>query len=231
MSDSDSCLPKKCRYYSCVCCLICSIFVFIAVLIFYIYIQDYNMLPPIIGYPEENTENHTFGHCYLYDNCEVNNGTLVAFKKYKLPTQYKTDVDGSNCPTYREETSIPTYYYMKNECTDLGYGCCTLPIDTICEIRTHFIYRTSISRASWLYERQHKNYQPRYLDIPKEDINGTNCPVFEKLEEVPLWKSSEIVRNTRLILDIIGLYIIIYIMFFCCRYMIDNNKDYSQINP
>ena len=99
-----------------------------------------NNLPPSNGYPKENTNNHTLGNCYIYDECSIENinGTekLIAHKKYKLPTQYKTNIHGTNCPLYWE--AAPTYTQINNECNDLGYGCCKLPIDRNCAIRIHF---------------------------------------------------------------------------------------------
>lgn len=151
-----------------------------------------NSLPPANGYPKENTNNHTLGNCYIYDECTIENinGTekLVSHKKYKLPTQYKTDIYGTNCPSYWEAT--PTAFDMNNKCKDIGYGCCKLPINIDCSIRIKYEHLTGIYRTVFLYRKN--GFTNKNLNIAKEDFNGTNCPNFERLMHEPLWYNSTV---------------------------------------
>ena len=204
-------------------CVIVSIFtlnviVNISLIIWY---NFNNSLPPANGYPKENTNNHTLGYCYIYDKCTIENinGTekLVSHKKYKLPTQYKTDIYGTNCPGFWN--ALPTFINMNNECNDIGYGCCKLPLDHQCSIRIRYEYRYSVRRTVfWYRKHSHTNIN---LNIAKEDFNGTNCPNFERLMYEPLWYNVH-VSNFIFCYTLINI-----ILLLCITWYGINNKCYK----
>lgn len=195
---------------------------------------NYNDLPPSIGYPKENTNNHTFGNCYIYDNCTIvkknNTEYLEANTKYKLPTTYKTDKFGSNCPSYYE---LDSYYYMSDTCIDIGYGCCTLPLDVECAIRKQFEYNTENIHTVFLYKRDKDEYNNLILDIAKEDEEGINCPSFEKFLYLPAWKNND--RKTTM-KNLFVIYCIPSILFNLAfinvniKKQCNKSKKYNSIN-
>lgn len=138
-------------------------------------------------WPDSNLKDGdtNYGKCTLYDECEIVNiadeEELISTSWYAFPTTYKTDKDGSNCPLYWE---LPGYIkHIKNDCEDSNYGCCKSPIkDLVCSIRMHFRqgmskkYNVELYRKNLLYL-----HRSEYLDIEKEDINGTNCPSVRDL--------------------------------------------------
>lgn len=192
----------------------------IFMIIFYNY-HD-NKLPPPNGYLKENTNNHTLGNCYIYDECRIENinGTekLIAHKKYKLPTQYKTDINGSNCPLYWE--AAPTYIKINDDCNDLGYGCCKLPIDHSCAIRIHFEYEIGIYRTVFLYRKNMDSEQN--INIAKEDINGTNCPTYERLLYEALLDYNVLIKNILFFSILIQIILVLCISYDCI-----NNKCFK----
>ena len=206
----------------------------IIITIMYIAFNSYNDLPISSEYPKENTNNHTFGNCYIYDNCTIvkrnNTEYLEANIEYKLPTTYKTDKFGSNCPSYYE---LDSYFYMKDNCNDMGYGCCTLPLDGECAIRKQFEYETENRHTVFLYKRDKNNYNNLILDIAKEDEEGSNCPSFEKFLYLPAWKNSHIKKIMNFIFSIYCLpsYLFnICIITTCIKEKFKKSKNYNSID-
>lgn len=210
MLKSENNIHKKVHVFKLNKIVFCLISIIILIIILniglIIWYNFNNSLPPKNGYPEENTKNHSLGNCYVYDDCNVN-GTekLIPRIKYKIPNQFKTDKDGTNCPLYWE--AAPTYFHMNHKCNDLGFGCCLLPINTECAIRIHFLYETNDITTTKLYINHMKRYKSNefILDIAKEDAEGSNCPSYERLLFEPLW-------NTNLIKKYIVFFTIINII-------------------
>lgn len=238
MSESDSnmntTLYKKKHSLKNICCHFCLFFniILLNVLLFvYVYLDNYNDIPPSNGYPKENTNNYTLGNCQLSDKCKIitvnNTKKLIAEDFYILPTQYKTDDDGTNCPLYWE---VPSYFHMRDNCKDLGFGCCKYPIDTECSIRIQFAYDTDPHWTTVLYTKHKKDRRlDVYLDVAKVDQNGTNCPTMNELLYEPLWYNNRIIY---LLLRIIVIYFLMYVLYvmFYCYYMIGvKDEDYNIV--
>ena len=194
-------------------------FLLLSILIFGI-IYNYNNNDKICKYPDYNTNNRTFGNCIIYDNCVITNISgqeqLIAKKWYYLPTTYKTDSDGTNCPLYWE---VPSFHItLHNDCDDQGYGCCKNPITSECAIRMHFKYRITIERSIFLYKKNlnYNKNQIDYLNIAKKDINGTDCPTYSDLLYKTCW------NKYTPILGIIGIVELLLTVFISYKYI---NKD------
>lgn len=228
-----SCVTKKkktTRYLCCEFCLFFNIIVFNVLLFTYIYLDNYNDIPPSNGYPQENTNNYTLGNCQLSDKCKIinvnNTKKLIAEDFYIVPTQYKTDEYGTNCPLYWE---IPGYFYMRDNCKDLGFGCCKYPIDTVCSIRMHFAYETDPYWTRILYTKHKKDKRLEvYLDIAKVDQNGTNCPTMNELLYEPLWYNNRIIHLLVYIIVYFLMYIL-YVVCYCYYMMSVKDEDYNIV--
>jgi len=190
----------------------------IHILIFGI-IYNNNNNDKVCRYPDYNTNNRILGKCIIYDNCIIMNISgqeiLTARDKFYLPTTYKTDPAGTNCPLYWE---VPGFYTINNNCDDEGYGCCIEPIHSECAIRMRFKYRETNKYNVKLYKRNLNDHKtnPQYLNIAKEDINGTNCPRYSELLYETCWN-----RYTP-ILGIIGIVELLLTIFISYKYI---NKD------
>ena len=215
---------KKCKKITTCLCILQALLILI-IFVLYIIIINSNELPPGIGYPPENTKNHSLGNCYIYDDCVVlqknNTVELVPKIKYKLPNQYKTDVYGTNCPSYWEKNAAPTYYYMRKYCKDLGYGCCQLKLNPECSIRIKFSHHLSKEENARIYQIHLKTLSNYYIDIAKEDKNGTNCPTYDKLLKEPQYNIASIEKKGKELLALLVLIYAIYSLWFC-SYFIKN---------
>ena len=195
------------------------ILLLVNILIFGI-IYNYNINDKVCTYPDYNTHNRTFGYCVIYDNCIIMNISgqeiLTARDRFYLPTTYKLDPAGVSCPLYLEVPGFHTT--LHNDCDDQGYGCCKEPIHSACAIRMHFKYRETNKYNVFLYKRNLNDHKtnPQYLNIAKEDINGTNCPRYSELLYETCWN-----RYTP-ILGIIGIVELLLTVFISCKYI---NKD------
>ena len=132
-----------------------------------------------------NTDNTTLGNCIIHSQCdfEKNNNTyeLIKDEIMILPTTFKTDERGSNCPLYRELPGYKSTLY--NNCNDKGYGCCEVPLNIHCDKIMHFnlVYNYTINHSGFLYSKINQNKDKHYLNIPKEDLIGSNCPKLQDL--------------------------------------------------
>ena len=177
----------------------------------------YNYNNKVCRYPDYNTNNRTLGKCIIYDNCVITNISgqeqLIARKMFYLPTTYKTDPNGTNCPLY---WNVPNFHTtLHNNCDDEGYGCCTEPIHSECAIRMHFKYRETIERSIYLYKKNLNDHKTnlQYLNIAKGDINGTNCPTYSEILYKTCWH-----KYTH-ILGIIGIVELLLTVFIYIMYM------------
>tara|TARA_B100000902_G_scaffold298648_1_gene286007 strand:+ start:47 stop:802 length:756 start_codon:yes stop_codon:yes gene_type:complete len=133
-------------------------------------------------------------NCEIYTNCyiEKTNETFITpygseKPKYNITvttmflpnTYYVNDHFTDSCPFAWQ---LPYYSYNKNmynNCDDIGYGCCEVPLNIRCDSILH-THRNNIDFASYLYNNINNN-QKKYLDIAKNDNNGSNCPTYEDL--------------------------------------------------
>ena len=186
------------------CILLMYIYFTIITIIFYIY--DYNIedVDKNCILPKSNLEtlktkydvNITqINNCEIYTNCYIQktNDTYTTpygenISKYDLTfttmflpnTYYVKDQFMDNCPFAWE---LPYYSHNKNinnNCDDIGYGCCEVPLDVDCDsiLRTH---KKDIDFAAFIYSRYNQNKEKHYLDIAKNDLSGNNCPTKKDL--------------------------------------------------
>ena len=127
--------------------------------------------------PEEN-------ECAIYTQCvfEKNetNYNLVEDTVMFLPQDYRVKDQMGKCPFHWELPGYKTRYYgQRMGCDDEDFGCCEVPLDIACAgiIHTH---EDDLSYAGYLYDRMDHN-EKHYMDIPKEDIEGSNCPTAPEL--------------------------------------------------
>lgn len=156
---------------------------YIAIILFVIvlFIYDYNLenKDKECILPERNTDNTTLNNCPIYTACNFQkiNDTyeLISDTVMLHPTLYDT---GDNCPLYGE---LPGYKSnVHNNCEDIGYGCCIVPLDTVCSqiMATH---KNNHQYAGFLYDRITGDNDIHYLDIAKIDSIGSNCPKVQDL--------------------------------------------------
>ena len=185
------------------CILLMYVYFTIITIIFYIY--DYNIedIDKNCILPESNLEilktkydvNITqVNNCEIYKNCiiEKTNETFVTpygseKPKYNITlttmflpnTYYVKNHFTDSCPFAWELPYYSDNKNMNNNCDDIGYGCCEVPLNIICDSILH-THRNNIDFASYLYNINNNN-QKKYLDIAKNDNNGSNCPTYEDL--------------------------------------------------
>lgn len=217
------------------CILLIYICLTILTIIFYIY--DYNIedVDKNCILPQSNMESlkikydvniSQINNCEIYTNCiiEKTNETFVTpygskkpkydinFTTIFLPnTYYVKDHFIDRCPFAWE---LPYYSDNKNiynNCDDIGYGCCEVPLDIRCDSILH-THRNNIDFASYLYNNINNN-QKKYLDIAKNDNNGSNCPTYEDLI---CEKFQSNYYNIIIILLVIEVWILNITLFYKC---------------
>ena len=153
------------------------IIVFLCIIISLIYDSNLENKDKECILPQRNTDNTTtLSNCIIYTQCnfQKTNDTyeLISENVILHPTLY--DIGSSSCPLYWE---LPGYKAnIQNNCDDIGYGCCIVPLDTVCS-QIMDIHQNNHQYAGFLYDKITKgNYKKHYLDIPKIDSIGSNCP-------------------------------------------------------
>ena len=157
-------------------------YIAITLFIIVLFIYDYNLenKDKECILPERNTDNTTLNFCPIYTACDFQktNDTyeLISDTVMFHPTLYDT---GDNCPLYWE---LPGYKSnVHNDCEDIGYGCCIVPLDTVCN-QIMGMHKYNNQYAGFLYDIiTEGNYKKHYLDIPKIDSIGSNCPKAQDL--------------------------------------------------
>ena len=163
---------------------------YIAITLFVIvlFIYDYNLenKDKECILPERNTDNTTLNNCPIYTACNFQkiNDTyeLISDTVMLHPTLYDIGYSTEfvySCPLYRE---LPGYKAnLHNNCDNIGYGCCIVPLDTVCS-QIMAMHKNNNQYAGFLYDKiTEGNYKKHYLDIPKIDSIGSNCPKVQDL--------------------------------------------------
>ena len=221
-------------------CNLCILLIYICLTILTIvcFIYDYNIedIDKNCILPQSNLESlkikydvniSQVNNCEIYTNCiiEKTNETFVTpygseKPKYNITlttmflpnTYYVKNHFTDSCPFAWELPYYSDNKNMNNNCDDIGYGCCEVPLDIRCDSILH-THRNSIDFASYLYNLHNENYK-KYLDIAKNDNNGSNCPTYEDLI---CEKFQSDCYNIIIILFIIEVWIFkIFICYKCC---------------
>lgn len=136
-------------------------------------------------FPEINTKTTEYGQCSVFTKCEfrqVNETYKLVFDQLMiLPTTYKEDITGKNCPRYFD---LPGYKYLNNyDQRDIGYGYCELPFNVECSQLMYNVHigTSSMDHAGTLYTLRDSDNDVEYLSYGKTDEHGTNCPKLEDM--------------------------------------------------
>ena len=134
--------------------------------------------------PEEN-------ECIIYTRCEFEKNEtnldrdsaghyeLVSDSIMILSPDYRVKGQTGKCPLHWE---LPGYHVRPDgSCVNEGFGCCEIPLDILCDQIMHF-NEDNINYAGWLYDQMNRDDNHHiYMNIPKKDIEGSNCPTPTEL--------------------------------------------------
>ena len=134
--------------------------------------------------PEEN-------ECIIYTRCDFEKNEtsldqdssshyeLVSDSIMILSPDYRVKGQTGKCPLHWE---LPGYHVRPDgSCVNEGFGCCEIPLDTLCDQIMHF-NEDNINYAGWLYDQMNRDDNHHiYMNIPKKDTEGSNCPTPTEL--------------------------------------------------
>lgn len=153
----------------------------------FFYIQKPKSERCVIPYHDLKDNSPEDERCVIYTHCEFKqNGTEIdGDPKYYLhsdqvlllPDDYQVKDQLGYCPNYWE---LPGYKNrLDGLCDDEGFGCCVPPFDVKCNQIIHY-HKNDMSYSGFLYDKI-KDPKPHFLDIPKSDAQGSNCPTIEEI--------------------------------------------------
>lgn len=188
-----------------------------------------------------NVNESQINNCEIYTNCyikKINDTFITPYGSEKpkynitvttmfLPnTYYVNDHFTDSCPFAWE---LPYYSYNKNinnNCDNIGYGCCEVPLDIRCDSILH-THRNDIDFASYLYNNINNN-QKKYLDIAKNDFSGNNCPTYEDLICEKFQSNYYKIIIYLLLIEILLLNIMIYYKCITKKNILYQKVEYSE---